>query len=99
MEDLRRKLNLETARLPWSDLARFFAAGRLIRVAPDMDLLEVATAVAQDHSTRVAGWVEAGGVCPVSDSEARAWQQAETYLWAVVIKPWVLVQTERPPTR
>lgn len=90
--DLKVKLNLETARLPWADLARYFAGGRLVRVAPDMDLLAVAVAVAEDHSTQVSAWLEAGLVRPVSDEEARCWHETGAALWAVVVKPWVLVQ-------
>jgi hypothetical protein len=90
--DLTVKLNLETARLPWSDLARYFAGGRLIRVATDMDLLNVAAAVAEDQSAKVSRWLEDDQVRPVSDDEARRWHEAQVSLWAVVIKPWVLVQ-------
>mgnify|MGYP001823478814 FL=1 len=90
--DLKVKLNLETARLPWADLARYFAGGRLVRVAPDMDLLAVAAAVAEDHSTQISAWLEAGLVRPVSDDEARRWHETGAALWAVVVKPWVLVQ-------
>ena len=89
---LKTKLNLETARLPWADLARYFAGGQLVRVASDMDLLTVAVAVAEDHSTQVSHWLEAGLVRPVSDDEARCWHETQATLWAVVIKPWVLVQ-------
>lgn len=78
--------------MPWRELARFFAGGRLIRVAPEMDLLEVAAAIAEDHSARVVSWLETGRIATVSDDEARGWQQADARLWAVVIKPWVLVQ-------
>jgi hypothetical protein len=90
--DLKVKLNLETARLPWSDLARYFAGGRLVRVATDMDLLAVAMAVAEDRSAEVSGWLEDGQVRRVSDDEARRWHETEATLWTVVIKPWVLVQ-------
>ena len=92
MTDLKVKLNLETARLPWSDLARYFAGGRLVRVAADMDLLAVAKAVAEDRSAVVSGWLEDGLVRRVSDDEARRWHETQATLWTVVIKPWVLVQ-------
>ena len=95
VSDLRQKLNLETARLPWNELARYFAGGRLIGVDGGLDLLEVAEAVAEDHSARVGCWLEAGTVASVSDDEARQWHDAGACLWAVVIKPWVLVQVPR----
>ena len=92
VSELRQKLNLETARLSWTELARYFAGGRMIRVDEGLDLLDVAEAVAEDHSARVSSWLEAGSVAAVSDEEARRWHDADACLWAVVIKPWVLVQ-------
>ena len=98
LSDLRTKLNLETARLSWTELARYFAGGRLVRVDADLDLLEVAEAMAEDHSARVSCWLEAGAVASVSDDEARRWHAADAQLWAVVIKPWVLVQATGAPS-
>lgn len=92
MEPLETKLNLETARVAWSELARHFASGKVIRVAAELDLIHVATAVAQDEAVRVGRWMSADRVAPVSDAEARAWQEADAVLWAVVVKPFVLVQ-------
>ena len=38
----RARINQETARLPWRELQRFFAQGRVIAVAPELDLVELA---------------------------------------------------------
>lgn len=85
-------MNQETARIPWRELGRYFAAGRVIRVADDLDLVEVAGAIAKDDTTRVKTWLTAGLVAPVADREARDWQEADAVVWAVVVKPYVLVQ-------
>lgn len=92
MDTLESKLNLETARVSWHELGRYFAAGRLIRVAPELDLVDVAGTIAKDDTPRVKTWLTAGQVAPVSDDEARAWQETGIVLWAVVVKPFVLVQ-------
>lgn len=92
MDPLETKLNLETARISWHELGRYFAAGRVIRVTPELDLVDVAGAMAKDDTPRVKAWLTAGRVAPVTDVEAKAWQEADTVLWAVVIKPFVLVQ-------
>ncbi len=94
----RAKLNLETAQVPWRDLQRFFAAGKVLRVAAELDLVEVACALEQDDVGRVEAWTEATALYPVSDDEARGWIEDDALLWAVVVKPWVLVQsTETDP--
>lgn len=92
MDGLENRLNRETARIPWRELGRYFAAGQVIRVAADLDLVEVAAAIAKDDTARVKTWLTAGRVAPVTDREAQAWHAADTVVWAVVVKPYVLVQ-------
>lgn len=92
MDALRLRLNQETARVRWVELSRHFAAGRAYRVRAGLDLIEVAAAIAEDDSTRVAAWAAAHAIAPVSDREARRWQEHDALLWAVVVKPYVLIQ-------
>ena len=96
LELIRAKLNLETARIPWRELQRFFAAGKVLRVAAGLDLVEVACALEQDDVARVEDWTRAAALRPVSDAEARQWIASDALLWAVVVKPWVLVQESEP---
>lgn len=92
---LRTKINGETSRLPWKELQRFFAAGTVIAVSNELDLVEVALCVANDDKDAVARWMGEGRVGRVSDEQASAWHDADAALWAVVVKPWVLVQQEK----
>jgi hypothetical protein len=89
---LRAKLNSETAKMAWSELQRFFAAGKTLYVASDLDLIDVAFAFQQDNTGQVADWLQQEKVSPVSDTQARGWLDQNCSLWAVVVKPWVLVQ-------
>ncbi|HEY5790101.1 MAG TPA: DUF2288 domain-containing protein [Gammaproteobacteria bacterium] len=89
---LRAKLNLETARIGWKALEHLFAAGSVLVVRPGDDLVEVATQMARDNREAVAGWLADGTLAQVGDAQALAWHQAEAELWAVVVKPFVLVQ-------
>ncbi len=93
LELIRAKINLETARIPWRELQRFFAAGKVMRVGPALDLVEVAVCIEQDDLDRVEAWTSSGELQPVGDAEARRWIEDDAQLWAVVVKPWVLVQT------
>ncbi len=85
-------LNLETARIAWRELQRFFARGVTVAVAQELDLLKVATEIARDNKAAVAAWMEAGAVGVVADDQAKQWLQADVEVWSVVVKPWVLVQ-------
>lgn len=88
----RAKLNLETSRIAWKELLRFFAGGTVIAVAPGLDLVEVAYQIARDNKAQIEQWMAERNVAPVSDEQARVWLEADAVLWATVVKPWVLVQ-------
>ena len=92
--ELHEKLNLETARITWPELERPFARGAVVAVAPGLDLVEVAAAVARDDEPAVRSWTQTGAVVRASDDQARRWVAAgaDARFWAVVVAPWVLVQ-------
>ncbi|MGE5623025.1 MAG: DUF2288 domain-containing protein, partial [Bacillota bacterium] len=57
---LRSKLNGETARFQWKELQRFFAAGTVVAVSDELDLVEVAVRIAKDDKDAVARWMNEG---------------------------------------
>lgn len=91
-EELRARLNGETARLPWSELQRHFASGAVVRVAATMDLVEMAVAMVRDDTRTIAAALESGDMARATTGDAERWAQEESTLWAVVVAPWVLVQ-------
>lgn len=93
-DELRAKLNGETARIAWAELARFHARGSVLAVSPTVDLVEVAVALAEDDTDRVRDWLAAGEVTAVSDHQAGLWHARKEVMWAVVVAPWVVVQPE-----
>ena len=88
----RAKIISETAKIPWLELQRFFAAGKVMLVSPELDLVDVAFALQEDDIEQVEIWAAARQVLPVTDDDARNWVASDASLWAVVVKPWVLVQ-------
>lgn len=91
-EIFRAKVNLETSRIHWKELQRFFASGAAIWVSPELDLVEVAFQISEDNKTQVAEWMQAGKVARVSDDQARKWFARDIEVWAVVVSPYLLVQ-------
>jgi hypothetical protein len=89
----RAKIISETAKMPWLELQRFFAAGNVMLVATELDLVDVAYALQLDDIEQVKTWTESSQVCAVDDDQAKLWVSSDALLWAVVVKPWVLVQT------
>lgn len=103
-EQLHADFLAQTARIAFSELQRYFAAGKLIFVADTLDLVQVAVELAEDNTELFNTWLGEGDVALVSDAQARQWliDEAEHSLehspkhspeiWAVVADPWVLVQ-------
>lgn len=86
------QMNLETSKIAWRELQRFFAAGVVITVAPDLDLVAVACRFAADDSPQVGAWLQDGRIGHVADRQAADWLAGDVQVWAVVVKPWILVQ-------
>ncbi|WP_096087167.1 DUF2288 domain-containing protein [Agaribacterium haliotis] len=91
-EDLNQGLNRECAKIPWAELQRFFASGIAVQVDKSLDLIEVAALIHQDRASEVERLMNDGLLAQVSDTQAQAWFDQQAEVWAIVIKPWVLVQ-------
>lgn len=91
-ELLQAKLNLETARIPFKELLRYFANGSVIAVSEELDLIDVAARIAADDAETVSGWLDAQRLVRVTDAQAKAWLDIDAMVWTVVVKPWILVQ-------
>lgn len=90
--DLRNKLNMETSRIAWKELQTYYARGHIVRVAPELDLLTVASELAADNATLLRQWMETDQVGEISVTDAQRYYDENRELWAVVLMPWVLVQ-------
>ena len=91
-QDLRARLNAQTARIPWSELAAHFARGTTIHVATDLDLVEVACQFAEDRAADISVLMSDQRVAAVNEALAAEWFAKDQQVWAVVVAPWVLVQ-------
>jgi hypothetical protein len=92
LELIRGKLISETAKMPWTDLQRFFANGSTLYVSPELDLIDVAFAFQRDLAVQVKPWLDQALVATVSTEQAKEWFEQDSLLWTVVVKPWVLLQ-------
>jgi hypothetical protein len=91
-EIYRAKINLETSTIAWKELQRFFAGGKALMVAADLDLVDAALQMSEDNVEQIRQWAAAGKLVRVPDEQARAWIESDALVWAVVVSPWVLVQ-------
>ena len=91
-DELSNRLNAETAKIPWSELQRFFAKGVVLVVDAQLDIIEVACELSLDNKSQWDEWLSSGQIAKVSDKQAQYWFDSDALLWAVVVAPWVLVQ-------
>ena len=88
----RKKVNLETSKIAWKELQRFFASASAVYVATSLDLVDVAFQFSIDNKILVAQWLQNNQIALVSDQQAINWLESDAEVWAVVVKPWILVQ-------
>ena len=88
----KEKIQLETAKIYWTELQHFFTKGEAIWVSTQLDLIDVAYHFFIDNKEQVQTWLNQKTIAQVPDELALEWFNSNTQLWAVVIKPFVLVQ-------
>ena len=92
LDDLSQKLNMETGKITWPELQRYFARGVIIIVAGELDLIEVAKAISSDNKSMIEDLMISGKIVRASDAHAKQWHDTNALFWATVVAPWVLVQ-------
>lgn len=93
--DLMVKLNRETSRIHWTELQRFYAQGAVLVVAPELDLVATAAAVANDDAAAISAWMETAQLQKATEEFAVNCLADNCEVWAVVVAPWILVQKDR----
>lgn len=91
-QSLRSELLSQTGDVEWHEMEVHFARGMLIRIAPELDLTDVAMHMIRDRKELIEEWASNGQVLRATDEDARRWYESTPRFRAVVIAPWVLVQ-------
>ena len=86
------ELNQETSKIAWSEMQKFFASGSTIFVANGLDLLDVASDLVMDNKSRIEALMQENEMHNVTDEQATRWLAEDSFVWAVVLAPYVLVQ-------
>lgn len=89
---LRIKFEDEIDDLGWQELARHFAAGRVYRVAGQLDLISVAEAMALNRLDLLKNWVDKEQLALPGDAEFSDWMQRNAKFQVLIVSPFVLVQ-------
>jgi len=89
---IKEQLNLETAEVYWPEIQLFFAQGRLLVVATNLDLVEVASLIADNQADQLKILIDNKQVSFASPEWVKNNCDDSTLLWAVVVAPYVLTQ-------
>ena len=89
-------LSTETAKIEWTELQKFFAAGNVYQLRLGLDLPLLAEKFKCDDALHIKRLLDTEDLKPVSDNQARTWIEQNAIVWAVVVAPFVLVQDLKP---
>jgi len=81
----------------WSLLAPHHTRGALFIVDRELDLVEVATAIAQDDLNRVQIWLGNSQLRRPSEEEEKSWSEDQHRKMAqfLIVQPYVIIQLNR----
>ena len=97
-DDLRTRLAQEIHRVDWRPLAPHAKRGGLILVDRQLDLLEVAVAVADDDTAAVQHWMQAQQLSRPTREQIDAWSaETEERFTVAIVQPYVLAQRDAKP--
>lgn len=91
--DFRKQFERDLAEVGWKDLRIHLQRDAIILVAADLDLLEVAIAVAEDRKEQVADWISGAQLSKPTAEQVAAWEGAlEKPFRMLIVQPFILVQ-------
>jgi hypothetical protein len=97
-DSLRERLQGERMEARWRDLAPHALRDAVFIIAPNLDLLDVGTAMARNDTKQVERWL-AGGVLRRPDAdELRRWKGEPGKMFgALIVDPFVIIQESQLP--
>jgi hypothetical protein len=93
MSSIRERFEKDLAEVDWKALRIHVQRDALILVAPQLNLVDVATRVAADDSRAVAAWIEAGLLNKPSSAQLEGWERnLEKPFRMLIAAPYILIQ-------
>lgn len=95
-EDLRSQLAAMVDEADWSMLTLHALDGRVVMVDPNLDLIGVGMAVANDESSQVSHWLAEKLIYKPDEMEIRERNRLAHRYRGLIVRPFVLVQEIEP---
>jgi len=92
-DSLREELEKTLGPAEWSLIRKQMAKDTIIVVAPSLELIEVALAVAKNEESSVRGWIDSGELSKPDLARLTEWERTpDRSFLCVVVHPFVLIQ-------
>jgi hypothetical protein len=92
-DEIREKFENDLAVVEWRDLRTHTQRDSVILVDPQLDLVDVAVAVAGDAAEQVAAWIEEGRLGKPDEERLQFLEGAlDTPFRVLIARPFLLVQ-------
>lgn len=93
MPSLKEQLSKDVANISWQDLLPHAKRDAVIVVAENLNLLDVATAIAEDNTVVVQKWIANQSIFKPSAAQLTNWNQArETEFATLIVQPFVIIK-------
>ncbi len=93
MSDLRAELATSLDEAEWEWLMPHAARDSVVVVCPQLDLLDVGVAIANDNTLSIQHWISEQLIAKPSTTQIEGWMSDRTKKFkALIVQPYVLVQ-------
>ena len=94
MSETKEKLTKELIQCKWDDVSGFINKTDLLLVAPELDLVEVGLAFAEDRVDEVKSWLDQNKLQKVNpeETETNVDIPAKTDIRLIIVTPFALAQ-------
>ncbi len=93
MSDIKTQLSEQIASIEWNLLIPHAHRDALVIVKEQLNLLDVAVAVAEDNATAVQSWISQQLIYKPSPQDLSIWNsQPKKQFMTLIVQPFVLVQ-------
>ena len=93
MAGLKERLEKDVADISWQDLQPHAKRDAIIVVKQELDLPEVAVAIAEDNTASVQDWISQQSIAKPSAEQLTDWNQTpQKRFTALIVQPFVVVK-------
>lgn len=93
MPNLKERLEKDVANISWKDLQPHARRDAVIIVTQNLELSEVAVAIAEDNTVSVKDWIGNSAIAKPTAEQLTDWnQQPEKQFTALIVQPFVVVK-------